>query len=102
MKMTLATLCILIMIPTQGIGDEYYYGEIGIGANINLTGCSGCWEDAGGPGAFIELGKRWERDGYYIDAAWTHLSQYFAGRPINDKDESSVDHFGVRVGMRFN
>ena len=74
--------------------------ELGVGYNRNVTGCSECWDDGGANafGAYGRVGYDWHVAGNTtVGAHWVHLSQWFEGAPVNQDNESSVDHIGVYV-----
>ena len=92
---------LLLLTTTVSYSANYYYAEIGVGKNFNLSGCPDCWEDQGELGALLGAGNRWDYPNYYIDAGLTHLSQYLAGPPVDSRKESSVDHIGIKIGVKF-
>jgi hypothetical protein len=96
--MKLLVIIVLHAIANTAAADDYIYLEIGLGNNTNITGASIEWDDAGATGAWLSLGYREEYGNWYSAVHWTHVSQYEAGPPWNDDDESSLDHFGVKFG----
>jgi hypothetical protein len=89
-------LIILALFASPVVADSETYLEIGAGKNSNILGCSICWEDSGGVGAYLAIRNEWS-NGFFIQ--FTHYSQYDVGKPFNDKSEATLDHFGV--GMRW-
>ena len=97
----LTALVILVLSSTAQAGG---FLEIGTGYNRNLTGCSGCWDDAGANmfGAYLRAGYDiWEHENLVLGAHWVHLSQWFEGPPFKDESESSVDHVGIFLRYDF-
>ena len=81
---------------------NFAYAEIGIGNNTDLTGASIPWEDGGGTGTMFAFGYAWEVEPtVQVEINWSHYSQIDVGPPFNDKNESSLDHFGIKLRKRF-
>ena len=94
------TLVFLLLAPTIALAGPYI--EVGIGTNTNLTGCSICWDDAGGVGTLLGAGYKWRTTKHLTTTLhWTHLSQVDKGIPFNDAVESSVDHIGVKLTYEY-
>ena len=92
-------ILILFSLPAQA---DYWFAEIGIGNNTNLTGCSICWDDGGGMGAILSGGYVWEHDNdVFVKAFIFHDSQWDVGPPWNDDDESSLDFIGLSIQKRW-
>jgi hypothetical protein len=93
-----ALILAALILSTSASADVFL--EIGAGQNNNLTGCSICWDNGGGTGAYFAL--RYEEqitESITGFAQYSHYSQYEIGVPFNNKPESSLDHIGV--GLRF-
>lgn len=98
MGWTARLLLLTISLPASA---DYWFIGIGVGDNSNATGCSVCWEDQDGLGGVLVVGREWTlAPELAVRAHWLHLSQYDVGPPFNDKDESSVDHFGIYLEYR--
>lgn len=99
----LALLCVLGLAmcnSTVQAGETSI--TIGAGWNGNLSGSSVPWDNADAVGAYFQLAHEWGLgDNASVLAHWTHISQYDAGKPFNDRPESSVDHLGVAIKWTF-
>ena len=71
--------------------------EIGAGANGNFMLDNDSWDNADGVGGYFSL--RLESDKWLCHL--THYSQWDVGPPFNDEYESSLDHIGCAVGLRW-
>lgn len=87
-------LCLIISgcgyktLPTKRV-----YFELGAGKNQTTFGNSDKWEDGDGTGGYFSF--RYETN---IGVChWVHLSQWDIGPPFNDKQESSVNHYGCAL-----
>lgn len=101
--MTVVLSLISVTAMCQSVSADTSYLEVGLGGNRNLTGCSDCWNDGDGTGAYIRLG--WEMNlkpnNWKAGIHWTHLSQWDVGPPFNNDTESSVDHIGMYLRYEF-
>lgn len=98
----LASLLLCFMFLNDAKAGGYF--ELGAGYNVNLTGCTACWDDAGaGPlGAYLRVGgDLWEHEQLTAGVHWIHLSQWLKGPPFNQEAESSVDHVGMYIRYEF-
>jgi hypothetical protein len=94
-------LCAIFVVTNFIFGGEAKAGpyvEVGVGNNTNLSGCSECWNDGGGTGALLGMGYiHHVSPEVSLVVHWTHFSQWEIGAPFNNKDESSIDHLGLKV-----
>tara|TARA_R110000796_G_scaffold163624_1_gene280579 strand:+ start:166 stop:471 length:306 start_codon:yes stop_codon:yes gene_type:complete len=89
-------LCTILMYSPLAWSKVYL--ELGLGNNTNLTGSSTPWNDGGGTGGFFSFNYEtllYKRT--YVIYHWSHYSQLQVGPPFNDDDESSLDHFGIKL-----
>lgn len=90
---------ILFSLPAQA---DYWFVELGLGNNANLTGCSICWDDGGGVGAIFSGGYVLEvKNNVAVKVFIFHTSQIDVGPPWNDRDETSVDFIGISLQKRW-
>jgi len=84
---------ILVSIFNNASADLVF--EVGAGKNGTFLNVSPAvpWEDQGGIGAY--LGLRYEQDTYTCHII--HLSQWDVGPPLNNENESSVNHIGCAI-----
>ena len=72
------------------------YLAVGLGKNASFTNQAHEWVDHGRTGITLELGYRKKlSDRFTAGVRYIHVSQPLIGPPINDMDESSLDHFGI-------
>jgi hypothetical protein len=82
--------------------ENYAYVSVGVGKNTSLMAESLPWEDGGGIAARFGVGYIWELNKRKeISFNFTHDSQWNTGPPVNNKRESSLDHFGLDYIYKF-
>lgn len=90
----------VIFLPVHA--ESYFYARIGFGANENFFTDDVIWEDQDEFAGHLGLGYRARlSDRWYLDAHWSHYSQWLAGPPFDDRPESSLDHVGMALEYRF-
>ena len=111
-RFILALVTVLIVysiwVDTAQAHGNYAYIELGLGNNTNLSGSSIPWDDGGGTAAMFSFGYAFmlEND-VQLEVHWSHFSQLDVGaigvKPLNNisPDESSLDHFGIKIRKRF-
>lgn len=83
------------------------YLEVGAGYNGSFFAQSDAheWDDGGGVGATIEMGREWtvpKNEGRLkVKCRWLHVSQWDVGPPFNNRAESSLDHVGCAARLEF-
>ncbi len=79
------------------------YADIGTGINKSFTNDTYEWEDQGAAAFLGEVGIEWIHPNELMTSKcrYLHLSQINAGTPFDNRPESSVDHFGCSVGVRW-
>ena len=93
----LVSMLLNIALHTAEAGP---YVEVGAGKNFHAFGhTEGLeWDDADAVGAHIAAGYTFHHNNKWSTSIhWTHVSQWNAGWPVNNKGESTVDHVGVKV-----
>jgi len=95
---------ILLFVSNVGIASgNYYYMSVGAGNNTSIFGSSIPWEDGGGVGGSLGLGLKIDLgDDMWADCGWRHFSQWDVGPPMNNIDESTLDHLGCALEWQWN
>ena len=81
---------------------EGTYLELGAGHHESFFNSTHEWENGGGVGCYARLShefKEWWK-GVTPLVNYSHYSQCDVGPPFNDKQESSLDHFGVGIRIK--
>ena len=95
-------LAAVLLFSASLFARDYFYAEIGLGNNTDLTGASIPWDDGGGTGSMFAFGYSWRvARTVQVEINWSHYSQIDVGPPFNHKKESSLDHFGIKLRKRF-
>jgi len=93
-------IIMLIMLLVMGCASVPYV-EVGAGKNTSFHN-SMEWEDADDIALTGELGLEWEHsDLVRTKCRYLHVSQWFAGPPFNNEQESSLDHFGCSAQYKW-
>lgn len=104
MKDILFAIVIMICIWSNAKADEgYLYLYIGAGHNSGSNSTSK-WvgeDDLGGLLRFGYATRVSKKYNVWFSAGVTHVSQYDLGEPFNDKDESSLNHYGLGLEKRW-